>query len=121
MDFQTVLMSLEVELIIMIAIGVPVMLAHHAFRLGFDTKTHQVSKAANEKSLLIDIVAILLSICELVIGIIAMSHIHYALKWFFAVVDFGIIWLAIFLETITIVDYFRNKEKFQKKGKVKHE
>lgn len=117
MDLEAGLMSLEVEIMIMIAIGVPVMLAHHAFRLGFDTKTHQISKSDNRKSLMIDIVAILLSICELVIGIIAMSHIHYALKWFFAVVDFGIIWLAMLLETIALVDYLRNKEKFQKKGK----
>lgn len=116
MDLETGLMQLEVELVIIFAIGVPVMLTHHAFRLGFNPKTHQISKSDNRKSLMIDIVAILLSICELVIGIIAMSHIHYALKWFFAVVDFGIIWLAIFLEAITIVDYFRNKRKFQKNG-----
>ena len=117
MDFQTLLMSLEVELIIMIAIGVPVMLAHHAFRLGFDTKTHQVSKAANAKSLLIDILAMLLSFTELGIGIVVLPHLHEMLEWLLALIDFIIILLAMLLETITLVDYLRNKEKFQKKGK----
>lgn len=114
MDLETVLMQLEVELVIIFAIGVPVMIAHHAFRLGFDTKTHQVSKATNEKSLMVDIVAILLSICELVIGIMAMPHIHYALKWLFAVVDFGILSLSGLLETMTAIDYFRNKKEIEK-------
>lgn len=117
MDFQTVLMSLEVELIIMIAIGVPVILAHHAFRLGFDTKKHQVSKATNEKSLLIDILAMLLTSTELCIGIFALPHLHGMLEWLLALIDFIIILLAMLLETITLVDYLRNKEKFQKKGK----
>lgn len=117
MDLETVLMSLEVELVIIFAIGVPVMLAHHAFRLGFNPKTHQISKSDNRKSLMIDIVAILLSICELVIGIMAMPHIHYVLKWLFAVfavVDFGIILLSGLLETMTVIDYFRNKKEIEK-------
>lgn len=114
MDLETALMQLEVELVIIFAIGVPVMIAHHAFRLGFDTKTHQVSKATNEKSLMVDIVAILLSICELVIGIMAMPHIHYTLKWLFAVVDFGILLLSGLLETMTAIDYFRNKKEIEK-------
>lgn len=116
MDFQTVLMSLEVELIIMIAIGVPVMLAHHAFRLGFDTKTHQVSKAANEKSLLIDILAMLLSFTELGIGIVVLPHLHGMLELLFAVVDFGIILLSGLLEMLTAINFYRNSKKFQKNG-----
>lgn len=116
MDFQTVLMSLEVELIIMIAIGVPVILAHHAFRLGFDTKTHQVSKAANEKSLLIDILAMLLSVCELGIEIVALPHLHGMLALLLVLINFVIILFATLLEVITLVDYFRNKKKLQKNG-----
>lgn len=117
MDLETGLMQLEVELVIIFAIGVPVMLAHHAFRLGFDTKTHQVSKAANAKSLLIDILAMLLTSIELCIGIFALPHLHGMLEWLLALIDFIIILLAMLLETITLVDYLRNKEKFQKKGK----
>lgn len=113
MDFQTVLMSLEVELIIMIAIGVPVMIAHHAFRLGFSTKKHQVSKAANAKSLMIDILAMLLSVCELGIGIVVLPHLHGILEWLLALIDFIIILLAILLEFITIVDYARNEKEIK--------
>lgn len=117
MNLEAILMPLEVELIIMIAIGVPVMIAHHAFRLGFNTKAHQVSKTANTKSLLIDILAMLLSICELRIGIVAMPHLHGVLEWLLALIDFIIILLAILLEVITVVDYARNEKEFQKKGK----
>ena len=116
MDLETVLMQLEVELVIIFAIGVPVMLAHHAFRLGFDTKTHQVSKATNEKSLMVDILAMLLTYSELCIGIFALPHLHGMLALLLALIDFVIILLATLLEVITLVDYFRNKKKLQKNG-----
>lgn len=114
MKFEAILIPLLAELVIIFAIGVPVMLAHYAFRLGFNPKTHQVSKMANRKSLMIDIVAILLSICELVIGVMTMPHIHYAFKWLFAAVDFGIILLSGQLEVMTAIDYFRNKKQIEK-------
>lgn len=114
MEFETTLTPLLAELVIIFAIDVPVMLAHYAFRLGFNPKMHQVSKAANRKSIMIDIVAIILSVCELVIGIMMLPHIHYALKWLFAVVDFGIILLSGQLEVITAIDYFRNKKQIEK-------
>lgn len=118
MDLETVLMQLEVELVIIFAIGVPVMIAHHAFRLGFDTKTHQVSKATNEKSLMVDILAMLLTSSELYIENVALPylHLHGMLALLLALIDFVIIFLAILLETITLVDYFRNKKKLQKNG-----
>lgn len=116
MDFGAVLMSLEVELVIIFAIGVPVMIAHHAFRLGFNTKTHQVSKATNEKSLMVDILAMLLTSTELYIGIVALPYLHGMLALLLALIDFIIIFLAILLEAITIVNYSRNKKKFQKNG-----
>lgn len=114
MKFETILTPLLAELVIIFAIDVPVMLAHYAFRLGFNPKTHQIPKSDNRKSLMIDIVAIVLSICELVIGIMVMPHIHYALKWLFAVVDFGIILLSGQLEVMTAIDYFRNKKQIEK-------
>ena len=116
MDLETILMSLEVELVIIFAIGVPVMLAHHAFRLGFNSKTHQVSKLDNEKSLMVDILAMLLTSSELYIGIVALPYLHGMLELLLALIDFVIIFLAILLETITIVDHFRNEKKFQKNG-----
>lgn len=116
MDFETVLMQLEVELVIIFAIGVPVMIAHHAFRLGFDTKTHQVSKATNEKSFMIDTLAMLLTSFELYIGIVALPYLHGMLALLLALIDFVIILLATLLEAITLVNYFRNKKKFQKNG-----
>lgn len=116
MSLGTVLMQLEVELVIIFAIGVPVMIAHHAFRLGFNTKTHQVSKATNEKSFMVDTLAMLLSVCELGIGIVALPHLHGMLEWLLALIDFIIILLAMLLETITLVDYLRNKKELQKNG-----
>lgn len=113
MEFETLLMPLVAELVIIFAIDVPVMLAHYAFRLGFNPKVHQISKLANRKSIVIDIVAIVLSICELVIGIMMLPHIHYVLKWLFAVVDFGIILLSGQLEVMTAIDYFRNKKELK--------
>lgn len=111
MDLETVLMQLEVELIIIFAIGVPVMLVHHAFRLGFNSKTHQVSKLDNEKSLMVDILAMLLTSTELYIGIVvALPHLHGMLALLLALIDFVIILLATLLEAITIVNYFRNKK-----------
>ena len=114
MKFEALLMPLVAELVIVFVIGVPVMLAHYAFRLGFNPKMHQISKSANRKSIAIDIVAIILSVCELVIGIMMLPHIHYALKWLFAVVDFGIILLSGQLEVMTAIDYFRNKKQIEK-------
>lgn len=114
MEFETILTPLLAELVIIFAIGVPVMLAHYAFRLGFNPKMHQISKSANRKSIAIDIVAIVLSVCELVIGIVMLPHIHYALKWLFTVVDFGIILLSGQLEVITAIDYLRNKKQIEK-------
>lgn len=114
MEFETILTPLLAELVIIFAIGIPVMLAHYAFRLGFNPKMHQVSKAANRKSIAIDIVAIVLSVCELAIGIMMLPHIHYVLKWLFAVVDFGIILLSGQLEVMTAIDYFRNKKQIEK-------
>lgn len=116
MDLGTILMSLEVELVTIFAIGVPIMIAHHAFRLGFNTKTHQVSKATNEKSLMVDILAMLLTSTELYIGIVALPHLHGMLALLLALIDFIIILLAMLLETITLVDYLRNKKELQKNG-----
>ena len=116
MDLGTILMSLEVELVTIFAIGVPIMIAHHALRLGFNTKTHQVSKATNEKSLMVDTLAMLLSVCELGIGIVALPHLHGMLALLLALIDFVIILLAMLLETITLVDYLRNKKELQKNG-----
>lgn len=115
MDLETVLMQLEVELVIIFAIGVPVMIAHHAFRLGFDTKTHQVCKATNEKSLMVDILAMLFTSTELCIGIVALPYLHGMLELLLALIDFVIILLATLLEAITLVNYCRNKKKLQKK------
>ena len=116
MDLETVLMQLEVELVIIFAIGVPVMLAHHAFRLGFNSKTHQVSKFDNEKSLMVDILAMLLTSTELYIGIVELPYLHGMLELLLALIDFVIILLATLLEAITIVNYSRNEKKFQKNG-----
>lgn len=116
MDLETALMQLKVELVIIFAIGVPVMLAHHAFRLGFNTKTHQVSKATNEKSLMVDILAMLLTSSELYIGIVASPPLHGMFALLLALIDVIIIPFAILLELITIVNYSRNKKKFQKNG-----
>lgn len=117
MEFETILTPLLAELVIIFAIGVPVMLAHYAFRLGFNTKTHQVSKVDNEKSFMVDILAMLLTPTGLYIGIkVALLHLHEMLALLSALIDLVIISLAILLEFITIANYFRNKKKFQKNG-----
>lgn len=107
---QPVIMQLTIQT----AFIVPFMLALFSFRLSFKLKG---SKSANTISKTTDVIAIVLSVCELVTSLMVFPYVQRVLGSVLTVCDFGMILLTVVLECLVINQLRKNKKKFLNKGK----
>lgn len=108
------LLPIVMQLGISTALIVPFMLTLFSFHLSFNLEG---SKSANKISKTVDAISIVLSICELLTGLMVFSYVQRVLGSVLTVLNFGMILLTVVCEFLVINQLSKNKKKFLNNGK----